>query len=69
MSGELTKLRKSSKWGKLIIFIYNQSCKRPGKWSRLWCYNDVFEVFSEDIMRASHDIIDNLVFFNLHIIP
>jgi len=33
--------------------IVKQDClDDPGKSSRLWCYGDVFEVFSEDIVRA-----------------
>ena len=49
--------------------IIKQECPNdPGKRSRLWCYDDVFEVLSGDTVRASHETVDNLIFFNLHAI-
>ncbi|KAF8016829.1 hypothetical protein BT93_H2137 [Corymbia citriodora subsp. variegata] len=40
----------------------------PGKRSRLWCYDDVYEVLSAATVRASHETIDNLIFSNLRAI-
>ncbi|XP_039155421.1 disease resistance protein RPV1-like [Eucalyptus grandis] len=48
--------------------VKNEWLDDPGKRSRLWCYDDVFEVLSEDTVRASYEPIDNLIFFNLHVI-
>ncbi|KAF7851813.1 hypothetical protein BT93_L2658 [Corymbia citriodora subsp. variegata] len=48
--------------------IKRECLNDPGKRSRLWCYDDVYEVLSAATVRASHETIDNLIFFNLHAI-